>query len=168
MPILHDIPEVLQSAEALRTDGILRLLTGKNGRLEIPNAASPCLIAVLCGQMRLRGPFGVVSVKSGQYMTTDFDTPLVIDVEADKDRAFAAALVPLPTSEIVEIVIALEQSLIEDILAQRLGESHFRDEDLAVFDVLLRLARSAASERSSAFLVKTLRAELIFHVLVGR
>lgn len=140
----------------------------EDGRISMPDGDAPYIYVVVAGEMRLHTPSGIMDYVAGQYSASAIDTPRMADVKADQNTgSFLSLSVEVSLSDVIEVVLSMEDDLPSRILDGELCEEDMKIADASLLDTCLGLVRIQNDSPQSRFLAKHLTRELAFHALCG-
>lgn len=141
----------------------------RTDKMEMPNTNHMYLYLMLEGSLRLYTPAGILDYECGQYSVSAIDTPETGYVLAKSERErLVAVSVEFNPSDVISILLELEQELIEKITRRQIPESVMDTADRQVEAGVLRLLEIAENPIGHAFLGSNIRREILFHVLCGK
>ena len=134
----------------------------------MPQTKTPYLFFVLDGELRLYTPGGILDYVAGQYSVSAIDTPeqgYVLAFSGQKD--FVAASVAFTASDVMNVLMALDEEQLEHIFADDPDEAFRSQQDRCALSCLERMLDTLNDPFSRKFLCTQLRTEMLFHVLCG-
>lgn len=137
-------------------------------RVQMPQTSDPYLYVVLDGVLRLYTPSGIMDYMPGQYSISKIDTPLsgtVLDFSEHRD--FLAVSIEFVPSDVVQVVLGLDDDLAERVMSERLTEQETSASDRAVVQAVCRLFSVMERGVPSEFIRKNAVQEVIYNVLCG-
>lgn len=137
-------------------------------RIEMPQTDNPYLYIVLDGTLRLYTPSGIMDYMAGQYSISKIDTPLFGTVLVFSDQQdFLAVSVEFFPSDVIQTILALDNTLTERIMSEQLSEQEMVLSDSAVLQSVGRLFSVMNQAVNSEFIRKNIMQEIIYYVLCG-
>lgn len=137
-------------------------------RIEMPQTDNPYLYIVLDGTLRLYTPSGIMDYMAGQYSISKIDTPLFGTVLVFSDQQdFLAVSVEFFPSDVIQTILALDNTLTERIMSGQLSEQEMVLSDSAVLQSVGRLFSVMNQAVHSEFIRKNIMQEIIYYVLCG-
>lgn len=137
-------------------------------RIEMPQTDNPYLYIVLDGTLRLYTPSGIMDYMAGQYSISKIDTPLFGTVLVFSDQQdFLAVSVEFFPSDVIQTILALDNTLTERIMSGQLSEQEMVLSDSAVLQSVVRLFSVMNQVVHSEFIRKNIMQEIIYYVLCG-
>lgn len=137
-------------------------------RIEMPQTDNPYLYIVLDGTLRLYTPSGIMDYMAGQYSISKIDTPLFGTVLVFSDQQdFLAVSVEFFSSDVIQTILALDNTLTERIMSGQLSEQEMVLSDNAVLQSVVRLFSVMNQTVHSEFIRKNIMQEIIYYVLCG-
>lgn len=139
-----------------------------NKRIKMPQTDNPYLYIVLDGTLRLYTPSGIMDYMAGQYSISKIDTPLFGTVLVFSDQQdFLAVSVEFFPSDVIQTILALDNTLTERIMSGQLSEQEMVLSDSAVLQSVGRLFSVMNQAVHSEFIRKNIMQEIIYYVLCG-
>lgn len=140
------------------------LFTSKT--IQMPISENPYLYMILDGSLRLHTPSGIMDYAEGQHSVSQIDTPLFGTVLTVSERNdFLAVSVEFTASDVISVVLDLENSLIEKITDEREENGVEPTADNKVSESVYRLFSSATRSAPSEFIRKNIMREVIYYLL---
>lgn len=137
-------------------------------RIKMPQTDNPYLYIVLDGTLRLYTPSGIMDYMAGQYSISKIDTPLFGTVLVFSDQQdFLAVSVEFFPSDVIQTILALDNTLTERIMSGQLSEQEMVLSDSAVLQSVGRLFSVMNQAVHSEFIRKNIMQEIIYYVLCG-
>lgn len=137
-------------------------------RIKMPQTDNPYLYIVLDGTLRLYTPSGIMDYMAGQYSISKIDTPLFGTVLVFSDQQdFLAVSVEFFPSDVIQTILALDNTLTERIMSGQLSEQEMVLSDSAVLQSVGRLFSVMNQVVHSEFIRKNIMQEIIYYVLFG-
>lgn len=137
-------------------------------RIKMPQTDNPYLYIVLDGTLRLYTPSGIMDYMAGQYSISKIDTPLFGTVLVFSDQQdFLAVSVEFFPSDVIQTILALDNTLTERIMSGQLSEQEMVLSDSAVLQSVGRLFSVMNQAVNSEFIRKNIMQEIIYYVLCG-
>ena len=146
----------------------LHILDRTDPVVPLPQTKSPYLFFVLDGELRLYTPGGILDYVAGQYSVSAIDTPAqgyVLAFSGQND--FVAATVSFTATDVLNILITLDDALLTHLLADEPDEAFQARQDRCVLSCLERMLDALKDPLSRKFLCTQLRTEMLFHILCG-
>ncbi len=146
----------------------LHLFRHTDKTISMPQAEIPYIYFVLDGEFRLYTPSGILDYVSEQYSVSAIDTPEYGYVLAfSEQHDFLTASVDFTANDVMSVIIALSDDIIEKILDDTLDDAFKGKQDQSVFSCLERMIDALNEPLSMEFLGEQARTEMIFHILCG-
>lgn len=146
----------------------LHLFNFTNKYVSMPQSKTPYIYFVLDGELRLYTPAGILDYVGGQYSVSAIDTPekgYVLAFSPHDD--FLSASVDFSANDVLSVIIALDDSLCNQIIEDKLSEEYKSGQDKCVLSCLERMVNTLDEPLSMSFLCEQIRKEMIFHILCG-
>lgn len=136
--------------------------------IALPQTQTPYVYFVLDGELRLYTPGGILDYVAGQYSVSAIDTPergYVLSFSGQQD--LLAASVDFTANDVLRVILALDDELTAQILADDLDDVFKAAQDRSVLSCLGRLLDQLDEPRTARFLGEQIRTEMLFHILCG-
>lgn len=134
----------------------------------MPNMGDPYLYFVVAGMVRLHTPSGIMDYMPGQCSASAIDTPDTAYVLVPSEAGDCIALsLMLTLDDVTSVMIGLDETTTEAILAGTLSQEEKDAADGALADIAIRLVEALNAGARKTFLVKHLTHEAIFTMLMG-
>ena len=165
---LNDKVRTLLSEKKEYTLTFLHLFRFTEKTVPMPQTDTPYIYLVLDGELRLYTPGGTLDYVVGQYSVSAIDIPergYVLAFSSQQD--YLAASVDFTASDVMSVVISLNDELMAQILDDTLDDAFKAKQDQGVMNCLERILDALDEPLSMQFLCEQLRTEMIFHILCG-
>lgn len=146
----------------------LKVYSSSDKEFPMSQEQTPYIFFVLDGELRLYTPGGIMDYVAGQYSISAIDTPergYVLSFSEHQD--FFAATVSFTASDVMNVMITLDDELTIKILDDTLDDDFKTKQDQQVLSCLERMLDALEEPLSAKFLCRQIRTEMLFHVLCG-
>lgn len=168
---LRSILQELSLAEGHNPTAIPYITAHKysQAHIVIPDTPNPFIYLVVGGAMRLHPDAEFVDYSTGQYFVSAIDSPAsALALGASPEAPFMAVSVEFCVEDIIGVMLDIDGDFPER-LSEAKGNKTASPQDTAkILDIVLRLMEMSRKPDELAFMLKHLRRELIFDVIMGQ
>lgn len=146
----------------------ISIYLSNKGTINMPKTNSTYIYYVANGILRLHTPSGIMDYEKGQYSVSAIDTPDVGYVLVpNAEEPFIAISLEFNPSDVIEIILMLDDKLIEQISNGLLKEEDMDSADKEVSVGIFRLLEVSHDSVKRQYLGNSIRKEILFNVLCG-
>lgn len=140
--------------------------TQKN--IVIPDTPNPFIYFVVDGEMRLHGSTGIVDYTPGQFFVSAFYNPISAETLVTSPASpFLALSIEFRVDDVVAVMLDIDGDLPERLFDDENSTSDQSHNSPLLLDAITRLVGMSARSDELSFMMKHIKREIIFDVIVG-
>jgi len=167
---LRSILQQLSLAEGCNPTGIPYITAHRHALADvsIPDTPTPFVYLVVDGVMRLHTEAGLKYHSVGQYFVSAIDSPAsALALDASPETPFLAVSAEFCVEDIIGVMLDIDGDFPERLLATDSNTATAPHGTSKILDIIIRLLDMRGKADELAFMLKHLKRELIFDVIMG-